>query len=1279
MIDSTVKISLALHANKGAYAVLLGSGVSAVSGIPTGWQIVLDLITKIARLESGDVGDDPAAWYKLKYGHDPDYSGLLDAVANSPTERNLLLRGYFEPTKEEHQNGIKVPTAAHHAMAQLVASGHVHLFVTTNFDRLLEKALGDIGIVPQVLSNPDSIEGAVPFGQSKCTIVKINGDYMDTRIKNTPKELMHYEPAINSLLDRIIDEYGFIVSGWSAEWDIALRQAFERCKSYRYTTYWTSRNQPRVDAARLIELRRGEFVQIKNPDTFFNGIVRKVAMLKEHELTTKKTTEAKDQNRSLEAIMFTDIQGYTALMQQDENKGVKMRERHREIFNTTTDRFGGNILQYYGDGTLSIFRSVVDAVNCALEMQLAFQKEPSVPVRVGIHLGDIIVAEDEVIGDAVNVASRIESMAVVGSVLVSDRVQQDIKNHGEIQTQSLGIYELKNVEQPIEVFAISNPGLIIPEADQVSEKVKPYRPEVEHNLPNSVTSFVGRESEIEELGKVVRETRCVTLIGSGGAGKTRLSVEVGSRSLAAFPDGVWMVDLSSITDQNLVMNEVAKALKVAEYTIPDFLSKKQLLIIMDNCEHLVDECARVVNGWMNEAPQVHILATSREALNIPGEVIRRIPSLSQPESSDSSSEVLMSFDAIRLFVERAKAVQEDFELTEYNSPAIIQIIRRLDGIPLAIELAAARTKALSVEQIASRLKDCFSILSSGNRTAVNRQKTIQGAIDWSYQLLTEEETWLFNRLCVFRGGFTLEHVEQICSGGDYDPTDIMDLLLQLVDKSMVSIVGPGPSGGLRYELLESLRQYAEQRLSKTANPQEPYLRHASYFTAFAGEVDGELWNGTMKNISQLAGNYDNIRAALGWALEVGEAEIAVRMVGNLSHFWMIHRHIKEGREWAERALSVKGDVPDDLRAAAILSAAMTAMQELDQIRSRKLYEEGIRLYKESGNLAGAARTTYFLAGSYWFGGDLQDAEPLLIKAEKLNRKGKDIFTKKYINYILGAVTASRGETEKAWALMEGCLKTFQKANDSFGRAHTLVSMASMARDRSDYVEAIRLFEDSLPLLRAVGDRAMVGMALAGLATIAWIQDDKQKALSLQQESMAECKAAGDYASISWAVGALRFGMRSPGDTDWVLELYRERDNMTVDSWIKSALAENLYALGNLSCEQNNLERAYKLLHDSLTLSNEIGHAREIVIGLLGMANLAKAQEDFSRAVRLFGAAEAVLNAKAVSTVHYENSAFESIRLQTEAQIGAETFIRLRAEGSAMSIDEAVKFALEDST
>ena len=279
MVDPTVRLALALHSNRGAYAALLGSGISAAAGVPTGWQIVSDLISKVAALEGAAVSEDPIAWYRGRFGEEPDYSRLLDELAKSPTERSLLLRKYFEPTDDERRRGIKVPSAAHRALGQLAAKGYISVFLTTNFDRLLEQALEAAGVIPITLSTPNSLEGSVPLGHTRCTVVKLNGDYLDTRIKNTPVELDSYHPSVDSLLNRVLDEYGLIVSGWSADWDTALWRAFERCQSHRYTTFWASRNPPREKAARLIELRRAEFVRIKDPDALFTDLAAKLRLL----------------------------------------------------------------------------------------------------------------------------------------------------------------------------------------------------------------------------------------------------------------------------------------------------------------------------------------------------------------------------------------------------------------------------------------------------------------------------------------------------------------------------------------------------------------------------------------------------------------------------------------------------------------------------------------------------------------------------------------------------------------------------------------------------------------------------------------------------------------------------------------------------------------------------------------------------------------------------------------------------------------------------------------
>ncbi len=282
MTDPLVSLAFSMQSNKGVYALLLGSGVSRSAQVPTGWEVVIDLIRKLANLEDEDCEPDPAAWYKTKFGEEPDYSNLLDAIAKSPAERSQLLKSYFEPTEEEREEGLKLPTAAHKAIAKLVAQGYVRVIVTTNFDRLLEKALGDEGSEPTVISTSDAVKGALPLVHTKCSILKVNGDYLDTRIRNTREELASYEEEMNQLLDQIFDEFGLIVCGWSGDWDGALRAALERCKNHRFTTYWTDIREPTERANNLRELRRGEFIPIQNADTFFGVLAEKVFVLEEY-------------------------------------------------------------------------------------------------------------------------------------------------------------------------------------------------------------------------------------------------------------------------------------------------------------------------------------------------------------------------------------------------------------------------------------------------------------------------------------------------------------------------------------------------------------------------------------------------------------------------------------------------------------------------------------------------------------------------------------------------------------------------------------------------------------------------------------------------------------------------------------------------------------------------------------------------------------------------------------------------------------------------------------
>ena len=438
----------------------------------------------------------------------------------------------------------------------------------------------------------------------------------------------------------------------------------------------------------------------------------------------------------------------------------------------------------------------------------------------------------------------------------------------------------------------------------------PERPT--HNLPLELSSFVGREKELAEVKRLLENNRLLTLTGSGGCGKTRLALAAAGELVEGFADGVWLVELASLADASLVPQAVASTLGVREQTgrsptesLSDYLGSKRVLLVLDNCEHLVEACAELAEALLHSCPELRILATSREALGITGEVAWLVPSLSLPDLRRLPAvESLYQYESARLFVERTTAVNPTFALTEQNASAVAQVCYRLDGIPLAIELAAARTKVLTVEQIAVRLDDSFGLLSAGSRTAMPRQRTLHATMDWSHELLPDEERALFRRLAVFAGGFTLEAAESVCSGEDLERDEVLDLLSHLVDKSLV--VAWEVSGEARYRLLETVQQYAWEKLSEPGETERFRERHAGYYLALAEEAEPELKGaGQVAWLERLEWERDNLRAAMAWLLERGALEEAARLGWALWLFWGIRAHFAEGRRWMEQALSAR--------------------------------------------------------------------------------------------------------------------------------------------------------------------------------------------------------------------------------------------------------------------------------------------------------------------------------------------------------------------------------------
>jgi non-specific serine/threonine protein kinase len=452
-----------------------------------------------------------------------------------------------------------------------------------------------------------------------------------------------------------------------------------------------------------------------------------------------------------------------------------------------------------------------------------------------------------------------------------------------------------------------------------------------HNLPAQLTSFVGRSRESEDVQRSLAGARLVTLTGAGGCGKTRLALHVAANLLPQFPQGVWIVDLSGLSEPDLVAHTLAATLGIREASsrpldeaLVEYFRAHRVLLVLDNCEHLINECAKLVEGLLRQAEPLHVLATSREGLGLPGEIVWRVPSLTLPESSSTQTlDAVANCEAVRLFSDRARAVDASFAITDQNARVVTEICRRLDGIPLAIELAAAKLKVLSVDQLHERLKDRFRLLTGGSRTAVARQRTLEATIDWSYDLLSESERILLCRLSVFPGGWTLDAAEQICDGDGLDTSEIVELLSHLVDKSLVN-VDAETGTERRYRCLETVRQYGRDRLARLGQTERTRDRHLEFYVALARRAEPELQRPEQARwLMRLQLEHANLRSALEWCFDNRDhPNTAIELASSLSWFWMKRGHLGEGEQWLTRALAIGANASPALQAKALLGLSL---------------------------------------------------------------------------------------------------------------------------------------------------------------------------------------------------------------------------------------------------------------------------------------------------------------------------------------------------------------------
>jgi predicted ATPase/DNA-binding CsgD family transcriptional regulator/transcriptional regulator with XRE-family HTH domain len=616
---------------------------------------------------------------------------------------------------------------------------------------------------------------------------------------------------------------------------------------------------------------------------------------------------------------------------------------------------------------------------------------------------------------------------------------------------------------------------------------------LDFHLPIALTSFVGREREVAEVRRLLGATRLLTLTGAAGCGKTRLAIEVAGGLRQSYADGVRLIELAELSDPALVSHAVAVAVGVRErpgHRLLDdliaFLAARQMLLVLDNCEHLVAACAALAEDLLSGCPHLRILATTREAFAIVGETALLVPPLSLPGPEHSqSAEALLGSEAVRLFVERACAVQPAFALTGENSTAVAEICLRLDGLPLALELAAGRARVLTAEQIAARLSDRFMLLARGSRTAVPRHQSLRAAVRWSYDLLEQAERGLFERLAVFAGGFTVEAATAIGTDGDRGEQDVLALLEQLVERSLVVV--EIRDGQARYRLLETLRQYAEEQLAACEAPDAVRKRHANWFVRFAETADVQLRGpDTTIWLVRIEVERDNLRAALRWSATHREPELAFRLGGALWYFWYLRGYATEGRAelLALRALlPVPGqDVP---LAKVLIGAAYLARQQADHDAGRALAEEALRIFRAAGDRPGIAFAAQTIGFEARVQEDYATARPLLEESLVLFRELGDEFRTATSLHHLGFIAAD-GERDYGAArlLQEESRALYQRVGSRRQIALVLLALGEIARAERDATQAGALLGEGLDLLAELGDEWSISLALDHLAALA---------------------------------------------------------------------------------------------------------------------------------------------------------------------------------------------------
>ena len=946
--------------------------------------------------------------------------------------------------------------------------------------------------------------------------------------------------------------------------------------------------------------------------------------------------------------------------------------RHHALLRAAVEAHGGVVFEAVGDAVHAAFARPTDAAGAALAGQVALHREAwgevgALRARMGVHLGEVERREGRYVGAPLQRCARLLATAHGGQVLLSGVTAALVR---EALPEGAGLHDLSG--HRLNDAATPEPLFQLVHRDHPAAFPPPRpldaRPT---NLPLQVTSFVGRERELAEVVRLLATERLVTLTGPGGTGKTRLALQAAAEVVDGHPDGVWLVELAALADPDLVPQAVAVAVGVPEEpgrpllsTLAAVLPPRRLLLVLDNCEHLVEACARLAAALLRTCPHVHLLATSREALGIAGELVWPVPPLSLPPPGAAAPEAVARADAARLFVRRARATQPRFALSAQNAATVARLCRRLDGLPLALELAAARVRALSVAEVLERLDDRFRLLTGG-RAALPRQQTLQATLDWSYELLTHQEQTLFERLSIFVGGCTLAAAEAVCADAPETsperqgapaaapppgapalaPDDVLDVLTRLVDKSLVE-VGDDAEGRTRYRLLETVRAYGRAKLAARGALADLEARHAHHFVRVAEAADPELRGPDQARwLDRLEADHDNFRAALRWSLEpgAGRGALGVRLGAALIWYWRMRAFGREVRDTVEALLALPATADAAPARARLLDLLVAAGYRQD---------------------AGAA------------GGRL--AAALDEDLTKARRRGDTPF-------IIRVLTSRalqahrRGEEATAAALFGECRALAERAGLREEAADALRRLGSLARDRRDYAAAGRHLEASLQLYRAAGNHDRAAAVLNLLGYVRHAQGEPDGARALHQEALGIWRRLGYRIGVAGATRGLGEVDLAQGDLATARARFEESAALFREHDATTMLARALVDLALVDCATGDTAAARGHLAETVAIRRELGYEREVAETIEAFAGAAAGLGRAREALRLGGAATARRRATGQPRPPLVQAHIDQALAVAHRALAASAAAVAVAEGEVMPLDQVLDLAAAAAT